>query len=165
MKCLFVYMTISVRVTIKPSRLLHYLLCLMVVLANIGWCLFLLNRQLPSISFLIAVAGFAIVSVLSLMVMRSRRPVYDLSVFKSGDIFLRMTGQIGSSTAVKLHRSSVIWQYVMALHFASDDGKIHRILILPDSVSLAAFHRLRVTLLWILMHHVVATNTKEAGNF
>lgn len=159
-------MTISVRVTIKPSRLLHYLLCLMVVLANIGWCLFLLNRQLPSISFLIAVAGFAIVSILSLM-MSSRRPVYDLSVFKSGDIFLQMTGQISSSTVVKLHRSSVIWQYAMALHFASDDGKIHRILILPDSVSLAAFHRLRVTLLWILMHHdkVAATNTKGAGNF
>jgi RNA polymerase sigma-70 factor (ECF subfamily) len=45
--------------------------------------------------------------------------------------------------------------------------EIHRILILPDSVSPLAFHRLRVTLLWILRHHdkVAATNTKGAGTF
>ncbi|WP_212678177.1 protein YgfX [Undibacterium rivi] len=160
-------MTISVRVTIKPSRLLLYLLCLMVVLANIGWYLFLLNIGLPSISFVIAVAGFAIVCVLSLIVARSRSRVSDLNVLKSGDIFLQIAGQIDSAKLVKLHRSSVIWQYVMALCFVSDDGKIHRILILPDSVSLTAFHRLRVALLWILMHHDKATarNANGAGNF
>lgn len=160
-------MTISIRVRIKPSVLLRYLLCLTVIMANIGWYLFLLIRQLPFGYLLLALACFAVASSLSLIMVSLKMPVVDLNVLKTGEVTLVMKAGDGMSGRVKLHRSSVIWQYAMALCFVSDEGHVHHVLVLPDSVDRIAFHRLRVALIWIMRHQskVSEGNSDETGNF
>jgi len=167
MKCLFIYMTISLRVTIRPSVWLRYLLGMMVILANTGWYLFLLNRELSFAYLLSALVGFALMSSLSLIMVNSKIPIVELNISRTGEITLGMMGLDDASARVKLHRSSIIWQHAMALSFISDNRTMYRVLVLPDSLDPVAFHRLRVALIWIIRHQTKrsADNDSRAGNF
>ncbi|WP_423681848.1 hypothetical protein [Undibacterium sp. WLHG33] len=160
-------MTISLRVTIKPSIWLRYLLGMMVILANTGWYIFLSNRELSFAYLLSALLGFAVMSSLSLIMVISKIPIVDLNISKTGEIKLGMMGLGDTSARVKLHRSCIIWQHVMALSFVFDSGRIYRILVLPDSLDPLAFHRLRVALIWIIRHQTKrsADNNSRVGNF
>jgi len=90
----------------------------------------------------------------------------QLSISASGEMVLLLQPQqdmqknthgseVGTLTGlnVRLSHKSRIWAYFLSIFLIDEAGKEHKLLILPDSLSPAAFQALRVSLIWISQHN------------
>ena len=164
-------MSIAVSATVKPSRILAYLLVFMLVVVNGNIAYIVYSFELDTTRFLLLVSAIGLASLLVLSRFFKKQHVKQLDISDSGDIILRVfthEAADGESKVVTLTVKSTFWPQLLLLHLRSDDGHVHVVLILRDCVDADTFRKLSLALHWIAMHvstKVTLNTNAPSGNF
>ncbi|WP_162058916.1 protein YgfX [Undibacterium sp. KW1] len=159
-------MTIALHIITRASRtLLTACICMLALVHLSIWLL--LSYKAMSFVFICMIVASSFCSNCYLVfkywqrVQQSRQ----LSISATGDIVLHLLlekevhkdlrrRKAGPLTGlnVRLSHKTRIWPYFLSIFLLDEAGKEHKLLILPDSLSPAAFQALRVSLIWISQH-------------
>ena len=145
-------MSIAVSAVIVPSRVLRALL-LACALAHGATALATAAGMLGRFHFapLIAAACFGAAVLFLYAALRGKKPRrFDIS----GRGLLRLTVQ-QTSESMQLAPGSTLWPQLLALALRGDDGALHVLLVLPDSVARGQFRALAVAF------RAIANNSDE----
>lgn len=170
-------MSIAVTANIAPSRSLLLAVCFMCVLACAAG---ILSASSPDLYWPLRLLILLMSCLCSLFVLlnflRTRIPV-RLDIGGEGEIVLRTAAplpwgyplrrpghsQESYSYHVSLSESSTLWPNFLLLNLLADDGRLHILPILWDSVQPATFRALSVALRWIAVREQSAKPQK--GDF
>ncbi|MFZ6639135.1 protein YgfX [Undibacterium sp. TC4M20W] len=163
-------MTIALHINTRASRGLLLACFCMLTLVHLSIWLLLSYKALPLVFIcLIASSSFCSSCCLVFRYWRRMQQSRQLSISATGEIILHLLPQqkmtrnvktdmqlmeTGALTGlnVRLSHKTRIWPYFLSIFLLDEAGKEHKLLILPDSLSPAAFQALRVSLIWISQH-------------
>lgn len=150
-------MSIALIINTKPSRILLGSSLLMLALVHCSlWLLiapFDLHWLLKSLAVLTS-SGVSMHFVCRLW--RKNQRSRCLHISPSGELVLhgkRVLDDHAGGMIVHLSHKSRFWTYILSIFLIDDDGREHKLLILPDSLTTVEFRALRVSLMWIAQHH------------
>lgn len=164
-------MTIAVSTIVHPSRMLIYMLVLMLAFSNgiVAYITYQFEFKLTVVFALTLV--FGVVSFLFALRFYRAQQVIQLDISDSGDIILRLVNSKTSNVEafnVKLIDKSTFWSQLLLLHLRSDDQRVRVFTILPDCVDADTFRRLSVAVQWISTRTstvAVLNSDISSGNF
>lgn len=152
-------MTIALHIVTRASRLLLLACLCMLTLAHLSILLLLGSRTLPvALLCVILLCSFCSSAYLGFMHWQRIEQSQQLSISATGEMILHIKQQEEmqqTGLVVHLSHKSRIWPYFLSIFLVDEVGKEHKLLILPDSLSPAAFRALRVSLIWISKHSSV----------
>ncbi|MES2042130.1 MAG: protein YgfX [Pseudomonadota bacterium] len=149
-------MTIALHIVTRASRVLLMACFCMLVLVHLSILLLMRSSSVPAyFIYLLIVGSFCSSAYLVFRYWLQIQQSRQLSISVAGEMILHLKTQQGVQTAglnVHLSHKSRIWPYFLSIFLLDELGKEHKLLILPDSLSPAAFQALRVSLIWISQH-------------
>ncbi|MFZ6732163.1 protein YgfX [Undibacterium sp. Ji42W] len=162
-------MTIALHITTRASRrLLMACFCMLALVHMSIWLL--LSYKAMSLVFicLIVASSFCCSYCLVFRYWQGIQQIRQLSISAMGEMILYLLPQPEmqkdmqmrevralKGLNVRLSHKSRIWPYFLSIFLLDEAGKEHKLLILPDSLSPAAFRALRVSLIWISQHQTM----------
>lgn len=149
-------MTIALHIVTRASRILLLACFCMLVLAHLSILLLMKSSSMPAhFIYLMMVSSFCSSAYLVFRYWQHIQQSSQLSISTTGELILHLKAQQeAQSTRLNVHLShkSRIRPYFLSIFLLDELGKEHKLLILPDSLSPAAFQALRVSLIWISQH-------------
>lgn len=149
-------MTIALHIVTRASRILLMACFCMQVLVHLSILLLMRPGPVPAyFIYLIIVSSFCSSAYLVFRYWQQIQQSWQLSISTTGEMILYLKTQQEVQLAglnVHLSHKSRIWPYFLSIFLLDELGKEHKLLILPDSLSPAAFQALRVSLIWISQH-------------
>ncbi|MFZ6765989.1 protein YgfX [Undibacterium sp. Di26W] len=150
-------MSIALFAEIRPSRILPAALSGMA-----GLALASLSLVVWQLDMTVAVKALLWMAAAGLIVLqlyrgwRRERRFCRLSIADSGSMILRDHGGAGpdAGLTVTLSPKSRLLPQLMSIFLIDEQGREHKLLILPDSVDPVVFRALKVSLMWISQHYV-----------
>lgn len=145
-------MSIALAVKLKPSRILQGLAISMCLLANLAVVLAFSAFAMPYWLKLAAAAVSLILSAVALMLFWRDQKSQQLHISNGGQINLHLPDALqtaGHDFLVKLDAQSTLWPHLLSLYLRAEDGRLHKLLILPDSLDDESFRALSAALHWI----------------
>ncbi|MFZ6756511.1 protein YgfX [Undibacterium sp. Ji50W] len=150
-------MSIALFAEIRPSRILLAALSGMAGLALASLSLVIWQSDMPvaAKALLWMIAAGLIVLQLYRGWRRERR-FCRLSIADSGSMILRDHAGAGpdADLMVTLSPKSRLLPQLLSIFLIDEQGREHKLLILPDSVDPVVFRALKVSLMWISRHYV-----------
>ncbi|MFZ6874569.1 protein YgfX [Undibacterium sp. Di27W] len=149
-------MTIALHIVTRASRLLLLAGFCMLLLVHLSVLLLLrLGTDSLMLIGIVFACSFFSTFYLSFKYWQYIQQSQQLSISATGEMILCLESQKEeqlTGLSVHLSHKSRIWPYFLSLFLVDELGKEHKLLILPDSLSPAAFRSLRVSLIWISQH-------------
>lgn len=148
-------MSIACSVLIKPSQILICLCGVMILLANVALWLTLHASDLPYTASIAVQAVIIAVSVFVFIRYKISLKSLQVHISNSGAIILKSIGKTQDSAAsmrVYLDNGSTLWPVCLFLRLKDDDGVVHSVVVMPDSLDASNFLALSVAMRWIARH-------------
>lgn len=149
-------MTIALHIVTRASRVLLLACFCMLILAHLSILLLWTGKALPvALLSTILFCSFCSSSYFGFLYWRRIQQSQQLSISATGEMILHIKQQKETQQTgliVHLSHKSRIWPYFLSIFLVDETGREHKLLILPDSLSPAAFRALRVSLIWISQH-------------
>jgi len=167
-------MSIAISANIVPSRSLLLMVCGMCALASTAGIYAALSSDLHWLLQLVLILIACLCPLYAFLRFLQTRLPARLDISAAGEIILRKPAvassvfsfrpraQVGEqcSFAVSLAENATLWPNFLLLNLRSDDGVLHILPILWDSVQPATFKALSVALRWISVREV-----RQKGDF
>jgi len=152
-------MTIALHIVTRASRQLLLVCFCMLILVHLSFLLLSAGRDLP-VTMLCAILFCSLCSsaYFAFIYWQRIQQSRQLSISATGEMILHIGQQKElqrTGLVVHISHKSRIWPYFLSIFLVDEAGKEHKLLILPDSLSPAAFRALRVSLIWISKHSSV----------
>ena len=148
-------MAIVLTVQLKPSRILLWLTIGLGLMANLSAMLACSAFDMPRwLNLLLPVVALSLSSLAFASFWCVRKPV-QLHISNSGQMTLNLPGTSrfpARSVQVELGEKSTLWPSLLSLYLRAEDGGLHKLLVLPDSLDDDSFRALSVALRWINRH-------------